>query len=92
MIKIKNFISSINLSGVRTGAWIRAIMMLISIIFYVLKVFGITPPEIDESAVINAVMAVFGIIAFLQGYWKNNSFSEAAQQADKIMIEKKGEI
>ena len=90
--KFKKFIQSINLSGVSTGAVVRGIMVLISIVAFILKLFEVQIPVIDESIVLDVVIALFGTISFLQAYWKNNSFTNAAQEADKVMQEKKVEL
>lgn len=92
MCKIKNFIKNIKLEAVAPATIARLIMMILAIIVWILKMFGIMPPSIDESAVADIVIALFGIITFLQAYWKNNSWTEAAQVADEIMKYKKEEL
>lgn len=89
--KTKKTIQDIDLSQVNAGTVVRLIMVLISCILYVVKVCGIEIPLIDESVVSSIVIVVFGLISFLQAYWKNNSWTKAAQEADAIMQEKKSE-
>ena len=88
---VKKTIQSIDLSKVNTGTVVRLIMMAISCAFYILKMCGVEIPMIDESTIATIVVTVFGVVSFLQAYWKNNSWTTAAQEADSIMQEKKAE-
>ena len=92
MKKLKQFIQSINLQGVTVGTIVRTVMLIISIVIFILKAFGVEIPVIEENTVTDVIIALFGLISFLQAYWKNNSITKAAQEADKIMQEKKGEV
>ena len=89
LTKLKKFIQSIDLSGVSMGTVVRLIMIVISCGLYIAKMVGVEIPVVDENTVATAVVTVFGIISFLQSYWKNNSWTTAAQDADKLMQEKK---
>lgn len=91
LAKIKKFIQEINLSGVSIGTWVRTIMFVISIVLFVLKFFGYEF-TVSEGNVEDIVIAVFCLISFLQSYWKNNSITKAAQEADQYLHEKRGEI
>lgn len=92
MCKIKNFIKNIRLDAVAPATVVRLIMVIIAIIVWILKMFGIMPPTIDESVIADVVITAFGVITFLQSYWKNNSWTESAQVADEIMKYKKEEL
>ena len=92
MKKLKQFIQSINLQGITVGTIVRTVMLIISIVIFILNAFGVEIPVIEENTVTDVIIALFGLISFLQAYWKNNSITKAAQEADKIMQEKKGEI
>lgn len=81
-MKFKTVIKTINLKNVKVSTWVRLAMMVIALVSYLLKEFGLVPPEISENQVYNVVIAIFTVISFLQAYWKNNSFTEAAQEAD----------
>lgn len=92
MIKIKNFIKKIKLKSVSAATIVRLVMMVLAIVAWILKMFGVMPPAVDESTIADVVLVVFGIVAFLQAYWKNNSWTEAAQIADGVMKYKKEEL
>lgn len=81
-MKIKTIIKTINLKNVEFSTWVRLLMMVISLVSYLLKEFGLVPPDITENQVYNVVIVIFTLVSFLQAYWKNNSFTEAAQEAD----------
>ena len=81
-MKLKTIIKTINLKNVRISTWVRMGMMLVALAGYLAKEFGVIPPEISENEVYNFVAIIFTVISFLQAYWKNNSFTEAAQEAD----------
>lgn len=81
-MKFKTIIKTINLKNVKVSTWVRLAMMVIALVSYLAKEFGLVPPEITENQVYNVVIIVFTVVSFLQAYWKNNSFTEAAQEAD----------
>lgn len=82
---VKKFISQIDLVNVSVSTWVRFIQMIISIIAIICKIFNVIIPSIDDNILINIVIGVFTVISFLQCYWKNNSFTTAAQVADIYM-------
>lgn len=81
-MKIKTVITTINLKKVKISTWVRLLMMIIALVSYLAKECGLIPPEVTENDVYNIVIAIFTVVSFLQAYWKNNSFTEAAQEAD----------
>lgn len=92
MRNLKATIKSLDLTNVSLGSWRRLIQMFISILMVVCKSIGIIIPSIDDSLSVNIVILVFVIISFLQSYWKNNSFTMAAQVADIYMHKAKEEL
>lgn len=90
--KVTSFIKSINVSGISVGTWVRTIMLILSVSVYILKMFGVTVPFLDENVITEIVVGVIGVISFLQAYWKNNSITKAAQEADRVMEEKKAGV
>lgn len=79
---MKTTIQCININKVSLGTWVRTVMLMISAVIYVAETVGIKIPVVDENKVANTLMVLFGIISFLQCYWKNNSFTDAAQEED----------
>ena len=89
MSKLKQTLSQINLSGISTGTVVRTVMLLISIVAFVFKSFGVNIPIVNENDLTNTIIVLFGLVAFLQAYWKNNSITKAAQEMDIELKERK---
>ena len=82
---MRKFISQIDIINVSWQTWVRAVQMIISIVAMIFKYFGIIIPDVDDNLILNIIIIVFTIISFLQCFWKNNSFTQAAQVADIYM-------
>ena len=81
MTKIKDIFT--NLSGVKTSTWIRLIMLVLSLVNLILGAFGIAPITFDENELYAVVSVIFAVITGIVAFWKNNSFTSAAQAADE---------
>ncbi len=95
MTKIKDIFT--NLSGVKVSTWIRLIMLVLSLVNLILGAFGIAPITFDENELYAVVSVIFAVITGIVAFWKNNSFTSAAQAADEyfhnqqLVIEDTGE-
>lgn len=83
MKKLKDIIS--NLSTVNPGTWIRLGLLLLSLANAGLNMFGVHTTVLVSDEASEVLSFLFAIIAALAAYWKNNSFTAAAQAADKAM-------
>lgn len=83
MTKIKDIIS--NLSGVSVGTWVRLILMVISLVNMALAAAGKAPISADYTEIYTVVSVIFSAIVGIASYWKNNSFTAAAQAADEFL-------
>ena len=81
MTKIKDIFT--NLSGVKVSTWIRLIMLVLSLVNLILGAFGIAPITFDENELYAVVSVIFAVITGIVTFWKNNSFTSAAQAADE---------
>ena len=81
MTKIKDVFT--NLSGVKNSTWIRLIMLVLSLVNLILGAFGIAPITFDENELYAVVSVIFAVITGIVAFWKNNSFTSAAQAADE---------
>ena len=81
MTKIKDIFT--NLSGVKTSTWIRLIMLVLSLVNLILGAFNIAPITFDENELYAVVSVIFAVITGIVAFWKNNSFTSAAQAADE---------
>lgn len=66
----------------------RAITTLVVAVFVILKIFGVDI-KVDESYVYEVVLAAVTIATWFWGFWKNNSFTHEAKEADIYMNELK---
>lgn len=70
---------------VSPGAWVRLALLIASLAGAGMKITGVCGNFTDNETVENAVTVVVMVVVALASYWKNNSFTEAAQAADAIM-------
>lgn len=95
MAKIKDILA--NISNVKVGTWVRGILLIISFVNMALSAAGKAPIPTDYNELYTIVSVIFSVLVGISAYWKNNSFTEAAQTADKYLheqgtaIEDKGE-
>lgn len=85
--KIKNIFGSI--ASATPATIVRTIVMLISLINMVCAVMGWTPIDIDEDAIYQIVSSIAAVLTTIWAWWKNNSFTAEAQEADAVCAELK---
>lgn len=66
---------------------IRAILVAIVIINFILEKLGVDLIPADESVITMFVETFIEIAVIAVGFWKNNSFSQAAIRADEFLKE-----
>ena len=72
----------INLKSVDKSTWIRTFVLLAALINQALVIFGVTEKKIDEESFTCIASYALTAISSIWSWWKNNSFTERAQQAD----------
>ena len=83
MNKIKDMIFA--LQGVSLGAWARLGILVAAIISTALRLFGVDAVDFGNENFENAANIVVLVASAAAAYWKNNSFTEAAQAADEVL-------
>ncbi len=73
-----------SLKGVSPGSWARLALLIAVLVNNTLTVFGVNPPVPGGKAG-EIIVTVTTVLSSLLAYWKNNSFTAAAQQADEYM-------
>ncbi len=77
-----------NFKDVSAGTWARLALLIAALVNTAFASFGVKPltflGEWSDTAGI-----IITVAAALAAYWKNNSFTLAAQKADEIMEELK---
>lgn len=74
---------------VSKGTIIRTACLVLAIVNNALAIANKSPLPIDDATVEMVISFVFTTSASLAAWWKNNSFTLAAIEADEIMKAKK---
>lgn len=67
------------------GTIVRTISLAIVIINIVLKKFGVDLINVSESEILTAVEMLIEVAVILVSFWKNNSYTKNAIQADEFL-------
>ena len=73
----------INLKGVTVQTWVRTVVLVIALVNQALVVLGISKNEIDLNSWASYASYILTVISAVWTWWKNNSFTSDAQDADK---------
>lgn len=73
-----------NLSGVSVATWTRTALLVLAVINQLLTSTGHSVLPFSEDEVENLVSAVFTAVTAFVCWWENNSFTDKAQEADKL--------
>lgn len=74
---------------VSKGTIIRTACLLLAIANNALALFGKTALPVNNETINEVVSFAFTAIAALAAWWKNNSFTRAALEADEVLKSKK---
>ena len=77
------------MNNVTAGTIARTIVLLLALANQVLAMCGKQVLNISDDDIYQVVSIVFTIGASAVAWWKNNSFSQTASKADKVMAELK---
>ena len=76
---------------VSTGTIVRTIILTLALINQILTATGHNVINISDEDVNTLISSIFTIVAAIVAWWKNNSFTSAAIEADKLMESLKSE-
>ncbi len=79
-----------NLLSVDPGTIARTIILFITLINTVCAIFGWQPLSVDKNGIYEICSGLAVVVASLVAWWKNNSFTQPALQADVLMKQLKG--
>lgn len=74
---------NLDLKNVSSGTIARTLFLIVSLINGACGIFGFTQLDIDENTIYTVVSGGAMIISSLIAFWKNNSFTKNAIEADK---------
>ena len=77
----------VNLKNISAGTIARTIVLVLALINQVLTATGHAVLPIDDEQINTLVSTAWTVIAALVAYWKNNSVTPAAIEADKVKQE-----
>lgn len=76
------------MKNITKGTITRTAILGLALTNQVLTVCDISPIPIDDDTITNLISAGFTIGASIAAWWKNNSFTKKAIEADKVLKEK----
>lgn len=71
------------------ATWVRLVFLALSIANLALRSLGFDTMRFSDSEVSSAVSIALAAVSALAAYWKNNSFTSAALEADRVLAEMK---
>ena len=74
-----------NKTNISAGTIARTIVLALALINQLLTVTGHAVLPITDEQVNTLVSTIWTVVAALWAYWKNNSLTAAAQEADAVM-------
>ena len=75
----------INLKGVTVQTWARTIVLLLALVSQLCVILGKRSEAIDVDQWQEYVTYALTVIGSIWAWWKNNSFTQQAQDADNIL-------
>lgn len=76
--------------NITAGTLARTIILALALINQILSATGHPVLPIEDAQVETLVSTAWTVIAALIAWWKNNSFTAAAQAGDAVMKQEKG--
>ncbi len=77
------------MKNISAGTIARTIILVLALINQALSAAGKTVLPIEDGQIETLVTTLWTVAAALAAWWKNNSFTKAAIEADEIMAELK---
>ncbi|MBC1474692.1 phage holin [Listeria grandensis] len=74
-----------NIKGVTVATWVRISVLLLALVNQFLTITGNSVLPFSDEEVEKFVTFIFTGVTAVIALWKNNSFTRAAQDADKMM-------
>ena len=75
----------IKLKNISKGTIIRTALLLLALVNQVLTICGVSPIPIEDEQLTLLLSTAWTIGQSAWGFWKNNSFTGAAIEADKTL-------
>lgn len=73
------------MNKINAGTIARTIVLALALVNQCLALAGISPIPIEDEQVVTIISTCWTVAASLWSWWKNNSFTPAALEGDKVM-------
>lgn len=73
------------MKGVSAETWIRTAVLLAALVNQALVTLGVSDRQADVDGWVRYASYILTCVSATWSWWKNNSFTEAAQDADKML-------
>lgn len=73
------------MNTVKKDTIIRTIVLIVALINQALTLSGKNPLPFEDDEIVNVLSYAFTAAASLWAWWKNNSFTQNAIKADKVL-------
>ncbi len=71
--------------NIKTDTIVRTIVLIVALLNQILMASGLSPLPIEDETLAETISSVVTIIAAIWAWWKNNSFTPEAIEADERM-------
>ena len=71
--------------NIKTDTIVRTIVLVVALLNQILVASGLSPLPIEDETLAEIVSSIITIIAAVWAWWKNNSFTPEAIEADERM-------
>lgn len=78
-----------NLKNVSIQTWVRTGILLFALINQALVIFGVSDKQISLDSWASYSTYALTVVSAIWSWWKNNSFTDKAQEADKMLTKGK---
>ena len=73
-----------NVNKVDAGTVIRTVLLVLALVNQALVMFGYSPLPVEDAQVEQAITLGFTVVTSVWAWWKNNSVTRKARQADEL--------
>ena len=71
--------------NITAGTLVRTVTLVVALLNLVLTSFGKNPSPFSDEQIYTGLSALVTVAAALVAWWKNNSFTCCARQADEVL-------
>lgn len=73
------------MNNVKTATIVRTVLLVVALVNQVLTMLGYTTLPVSDAQISELITLSFTVFASLWAWWKNNSFTKEAIEADEVL-------